>query len=105
MRSASTSSEQILWQAIRGRVLGVQFRRQVPIAGSFIGDFVASEIMLIVEVDGNYHVSRSSADSRRDQKLRCLGYTVLRLSAELVEHHLPLAVQCIRDAIAQCRAR
>ncbi|MGE5787129.1 MAG: DUF559 domain-containing protein [Myxococcales bacterium] len=33
MRRASTPSEQALWQAIRGRTLGVQFRRQVPIGG------------------------------------------------------------------------
>lgn len=43
MRRASTPSEQTLWQAIRGRTLGTQFRRQVPIGGEFIGDFVASD--------------------------------------------------------------
>jgi hypothetical protein len=39
MRLAPTGSEQLLWQAIRGRRLGVQFRRQVPLGGRYIADF------------------------------------------------------------------
>ena len=31
MRFALTPSEQVLWRAIRGKRLGVQFRRQVPL--------------------------------------------------------------------------
>ena len=45
-RHSATESERILWSAIRRGALGVQFRRQVPIAGLFIGDFVASKIRL-----------------------------------------------------------
>jgi very-short-patch-repair endonuclease len=100
MRHAGTESERILWASIRGSALGVQFRRQVPIAGLFIGDFVASEVKLIVEVDGNWHARRGTADSHRDTKLRRLGFTVLRLPVTLVERQLPVALQRIRDAIA-----
>jgi hypothetical protein len=45
----------------------VQFRRQVPIGGSFIADYLSAEVCLI-------------------------------------EHHLPVALQRIRDAIAQRRS-
>lgn len=100
LRRGATDTEQILWGAIRGRALGVRFRRQVPIAGLFIGDFVASEVKLVIEVDGSRHVSREAADCRRDAKLQRLGYTVLRLSADLVEHQLPIAVQRIRETVA-----
>src|SRR5512133_265479 len=100
MRRASTPSEQALWQAIRGRTLGVQFRRQVPIGGMFIGDFVASELKLVVEVDGSSHGGREAADSRRDAKLGRLGYFVLRLPAEVVEHQLAVAVERIREVVA-----
>ena len=104
LRRSATDTECKLWAAIRGKALGVQFRRQVPIGGLFIGDFVASEIKLVVEVDGSRHVGREAADSRRDAKLQRLGFTVLRLSAELVEHQLPVAVQRIREAVAALSA-
>jgi very-short-patch-repair endonuclease len=100
MRHSETESERILWAAIRGRALGVQFRRQVPIAGLFIGDFVASEVKLVVEVDGGWHAHRGTADARKDAKLQRLGFTVLRLPAKLVERQLPIALQHIREAIA-----
>jgi very-short-patch-repair endonuclease len=83
MRSRLTPSEQALWELIRGRRLGVQFRRQVPI-GRYIVDFLAPAERLVVEVDGGYHARRVVADERRDRVLRRLGYRVLRLSAELV---------------------
>jgi len=78
-----TNSEQLLWQALRRRALGVEFRRQVVI-GSFIVDFVAPATKLIVEIDGPYHQRRRSADARRDRKLARLGYRVLRLPADQV---------------------
>lgn len=83
MRSSLTTSEQALWELIRGRRLGVQFRRQVPI-GRFIVDFLAPAKRLVVEVDGGYHARRAVADERRDRVLRRLGYRVLRLPAALV---------------------
>jgi very-short-patch-repair endonuclease len=100
MRLDSPQSEQILWVAIRGRALGVQFRRQVPIGGLFIGDFVASEVKLIVEVDGSSHARRGAADACRDAKLQRLGFSVLRLPAKLVERQLSVALGRIREAIA-----
>ena len=98
-RVFSTWSEQILWAAVRGGALGVQFRRQVPVGGSFIGDFVASEVGLIVEVDGPIHTRKAKADARRDEKLRRLGFVVLRLPSQLVERQLPVALVRIRETV------
>jgi len=36
MRASLTSTEQLRWSPIRGRRLGVMFRRQVPLLGRFI---------------------------------------------------------------------
>jgi very-short-patch-repair endonuclease len=83
MRSSLTPSEQALWELIRGRRLGVQFRRQVPI-GRFIVDFLAPVERVVVEVDGGYHAQRAASDGRRDRVLGRLGYRVLRLPAALV---------------------
>jgi very-short-patch-repair endonuclease len=49
MRHLPTESEAALWRLIKGRQLGVSFKRQVPLLG-YIVDFYASEAKLIVEV-------------------------------------------------------
>ena len=98
MRHAPTSSEHALWQVIRSRQLGVQFRRQVPV-GCFIVDFLAPSARLVIEVDGQYHAQRRAADQRRDRKLRRLGFMVLRLPAKLVLCNLGEALRRIRCAL------
>jgi very-short-patch-repair endonuclease len=99
MRFAQTPSEESLWRVIRGKRLGVAFRRQYPI-GKYIADFAAPSVKLAIEVDGGYHVSRASADARKDRYLRRAGYRVLRLDAELVRTNPPEALARIRVALA-----
>ena len=72
---------------LRGRRLGVSFRRQV-VLGRYITDFFAAEVGLVVEVDGGYHRSRRAADARRDEWLRRRGYRVVRVSADAVMRRL-----------------
>jgi very-short-patch-repair endonuclease len=88
---------------VRGGRLGVSFRRQVPLAGRFIADLYASEVRLVVEVDGQCHARRGGADARRDRALARIGCRVLRIDAELVMGDLPAAVERIRDEIARLR--
>ena len=46
MRHDPTEAEDLLWGALRGRLLiGSKFRRQVPV-GAYIADFVCPEAML-----------------------------------------------------------
>jgi very-short-patch-repair endonuclease len=99
MRAALTPSEAALWQALRGRQLGVAFRRQVVIGGAFIADFAAPAARLVVEVDGGYHAERRGADARRDRELRRLGWRVVRLPARLVAERLAEAVALVRGAL------
>jgi very-short-patch-repair endonuclease len=101
MRFNPTFPEERLFEGIKGRRLGVQFRRQVPIGGRFIVDLIAPEIRLVVEVDGDHHGWRRHADAGRDEVLRRLGYRVLRLTAELVERELPVAVARIEEEVAR----
>ena len=103
MRHAPTSSEARLFEAVRGGRLGVSFRRQVPLAGRFIADLYASEVRLVVEVDGGYHAGRAEADARRDRALSRLGCRVLRLDADLVMNDLPAAVERVRLEIERLR--
>ena len=101
MRASLTPSEELLWARIRGRRLGVVFRRQVPLLGRFIADFLAAGPRLVVEIDGGYHAEYVRADARRDAVLARGGYRVLRLDAALVLQDIEAAVARIREALAQ----
>jgi len=103
MRAALTPSEQLLWVRIRGRRLGVLFRRQVPLLGRFIADFLAPAERLVVEVDGAYHAERGHADARRDAALERAGYRVVRVEAELVMRDVEAVAERIRAAAALSR--
>lgn len=98
LRSATTPTEQLLWQALRGGQLGVVFRRQVPL-GRYIAGFYAPAARLVVEVDGGWHGGRRAADRRRDEWMRRRGYRVIRLSAALVQSNPGAAAERIRDGL------
>lgn len=98
-RRQPTASEARLWEALRARKLGVQFRRQVPLGGRYIADFLAPSVKLVIEVDGGCHAARRSADARRDRVLARLGYRTLRLPVALVAEELERAVLLIARAL------
>ena len=100
MRSSLTPSEQLLWCRIRAKQLGVVFRRQVPMLGRFIADFLAPAERLVVEVDGSYHAERARADARRDAALERAGYRILRVKAELLMRDIQAVLARIRAALA-----
>ncbi len=104
MRFAPTDSEQRLWEQLRGRRLGVQFRRQVPLLGKYVVDFLAPAAKVVVEVDGGYHAERVKADARRDAALQSAGYRVVRVSADAVMGELGAAVEEIVEAL-ECATR
>ena len=99
MLHAPTASEAALWQALRGGALGVAFKRQVPLGDRYIADFFAPSKRLIVEVDGSVHRGSRAADRRRDEKLRRLGYRVVRVEASLVLHNLQTALAIVAAAL------
>jgi very-short-patch-repair endonuclease/DNA modification methylase len=97
-RKEPTPSEDILWQALRGRKLeGRKFRRQQPI-GAFIVDFFCGAERLIVEVDGGIHDSQQEADQQRQELLESLELRVVRIPSELVETRLDEALAVVRQA-------
>lgn len=99
MLHAPTPSEEALWQALRGGVLGVAFKRQVPLGERYIADFFAPSVGLVVEVDGGVHRSRRAADRRRDEWLRRRGYRVVRVEAALVLRAPDAALEVVRGAL------
>lgn len=99
MRFALTPPEVKLWEAIRaGQLYGVEFRRQV-VLGRFIADFCATRERLVIEVDGQQHLRRRAADTRRDAQLNQLGFAVLRLPASYVELRFELCLSRVLYAL------
>lgn len=71
-------AEKYLWKAgLRSNQMGVKFKRQRPIL-NFIVDFFCAELKLIIEIDGNSHISKGNYDSYRQKELEEHGYTVVR---------------------------
>ena len=68
LRNNSTLSEVLLWQKIKGKALGVEFHRQVPI-NEFIVYFYCHEIQLAIEIDGSSHDNKYDYDCRRQNIL------------------------------------
>ena len=101
MRSSLTPPEALVWVRIRGRQLGVVFRRQVPLLGRFVADFLAPAARLVIEVDGGYHAEQARADARRDAVLARAGYRVLRLDAAPVIRDIESAVALVRAALGR----
>ena len=99
MRDAMSPAESAFWRAVRGRRLGVSFRRQYVI-GDFITDFCVPSAHLVVEIDGSGHHGRETADPRRDRVLARAGFRVLRVSNRAVERDLSAVLAAVRAALA-----
>ena len=82
LRGAMSLPEVLLWSHLRGRPLGVKFRRQRPV-GDYVVDFYCAEKRLAVEIDGIAHDmgNRPARDNKREAWLQAQGINVLRLSA------------------------
>jgi len=77
--------EEVLWQRIRRKQLGVKFRRQHGI-GRYIVDFYCPELNLVIEIDGDSHFSTEGKekDTIRVAFMEALGIEVLRFTNEEV---------------------
>ena len=74
MRTAATPSEQLLWLQLRGKQLGVSFKRQVPLGGRFIVDFLASSTKLALEAGKSYYlVAREHLGKAPKSGCLCVG--------------------------------
>jgi len=100
-RKEPTKSEKLLWHELRGRKVNqIKFRRQQPI-GSFVVDFYAPSIRLVIEVDGSIHDQQIEADHARQEILELLGLKVLRLSAHQVENDISACIEKISSVIKE----
>jgi leucyl-tRNA synthetase len=82
-RSNQTEAEDVLWLAVRANKTGYKIRRQHIING-YIADFINLEKQVIIEVDGDIHLTdeQKEKDGQRTSILNQLGFDVIRFTNE-----------------------
>jgi very-short-patch-repair endonuclease len=97
-RHEPTPAENLLWQKLRRRALGVQFRRQHPLSIFYV-DFYCPKFGLVVELDGPIHGTQAERDAVRTEMLETLGYTVIRFTNLELFRNPSAVVAQITDAV------
>jgi very-short-patch-repair endonuclease len=108
LRSETVSqAEKYMWKALlsRRQSAGIRFLRQRPI-DRFIVDFFAPEIGLIIEIDGSSHHDKGEYDRYREDRLRSLGFELIRFKeGEVIQDidtvglSVRFTVDCLRDKL------
>jgi len=96
LRRNMPEPERRLWRHIKGRQLGVKFRRQHGI-GIFIVDFYCSEKHLVIELDGASHFTEEAQlyDRDRSEYLQDIGLEVVRFTNEQIMNELDSVLQIL----------
>ncbi|MEZ5764589.1 MAG: endonuclease domain-containing protein [Xanthobacteraceae bacterium] len=104
LRAAGTDVEVRLWQRLRRRALGADFRRQHP-AGPYVLDFYCASLGLAIELDGSQHAEAAALakDVERTRWLSKHGVSVLRFWNSDVNENLPGVLEAIVAEIARQR--
>lgn len=82
LRKAGILHEVLLWNQLKRKQFnGLDFDRQ-KIIGNYIVDFFCAEKGVVIEADGASHEGRGDYDIDRDNYLKSLGLTVIRISVK-----------------------
>ena len=103
LRRNATEAEQTLWRHLRGRQLGIRFRRQYSV-DAYVLYFYAPQAKLAVEVDGSSHFVGAARqyDQQRTTYLNRFGIAVLRFTnLDVVEN--TAGVLNVIEAAIKCR--
>ena len=98
LRKNMTLAEQKLWSRLNKNQLGVRFKAQHPIV-IFIVDFFCFKYKLIVEVDGEIHLSQKEIDEGRTAELERFGLSIIRFTNEEVLTDIDRVVEEIKKQL------
>lgn len=100
LRYMMTAAEELLWGYIKGKQLGVKFRRQHPL-GIYIADFYCHQHKLIIELDGSIHnrIDVAQNDIERQINLELDGIKVIRFTNDQVFNNLNKVLEQITTQI------
>ena len=102
LRNNPTYLENILWQYLRRKQLGVRILRQYSV-DKFVIDFYSPEIKLAIELDGGVHnmPDNKAYDLDRQQYIEKFGITFCRITNEEFEGNPEKALMRIETAISE----
>jgi very-short-patch-repair endonuclease len=105
LRRDSTDVEMRLWQKVRNKQLGADFRRQHP-TGPYVLDFYCPALRLAIELDGGQHANAnvSQRDTIRTVWLADRDVTLLRYWNSDVTQNLPGVLEDIAAKIAELQS-
>lgn len=95
-----TKPEQILWERLKDKQLGICIYKQKVVLG-YILDFWCPGAALCIEVDGPCHDKRKEYDLVRDLALKKKGIHTIRFKIDEVQNNLNAVVALIRAKIMQ----
>ncbi len=99
-----TKAEEVLWERIRAKRLGIKFRRQMPFVFGgykYVVDFYCPSKNLIIEIDGGIHKVKEveEFDKFREEKFNTNGYAVIRFKNLDVLNNIDYVIEKIKDNI------
>ena len=98
LRNNMTPAENCLWERLNKNQLGVRFKAQHPI-DIFIADFYCHKCKLVVEIDGEIHLSQKEYDEGRTAELERWDLTVIRFKNEEVMNDIDRVVNVIKNYV------
>jgi very-short-patch-repair endonuclease len=100
LRKQETPEEKILWEILRNKKLGYKWKRQVSI-GVYVADFYCREKGLVIELDGNHHVTNKEYDLIREEYFKSTGVTTLRFWNYEIHNNIKLVKDMIIEKSKQ----
>ena len=102
LRKQGILVEVLLWKEIKGKALGVEFHRQVPML-NYVVDFYCHEIMLAIEIDGHSHTLEGAEekDKERQEKLEAFGIKFIRFNDIDIKKNMMFVLEDLRKKIQQ----
>ncbi len=106
LRKNMTEAEEIVWERLCKNKLGVRIRRQHPIY-KYIADYYCHELKLVIEIDGEIHLSRENKESdiSRDITLNEFGIQIIRFTNDQVINNLDQIIDEIKKKIEELKLK
>ena len=105
-RKNPTAAERKLWYEMLAQksFMGLKFTRQKPI-DRYIVDFYCSELMLVIEIDGDSHAEQEEYDKQRTERLNKYGITVFRYTNRDILYNLSGVYEDLCEKIEELRKK
>ncbi len=100
LRENMTEAEQLLWEKLNKKQLGVRFKAQHPI-DIFIADFYCHSARLVVEIDGDVHSVKEQKewDNARTEVMEEFGISILRFKNEDIYKNVEEVINKIKQQL------